>query len=169
MPSGKTHDFFNIIILVAAVALVFLTTWLSENVDEDVLKNSMILFLGAYVFSTFMLSPDLDLKKNRSKLNWGFLRWIWWPYSKVMKHRGISHSILFGVLTRVFYVYTVYLIVLFLFYFFGDFDMDELPFWFVGSDEFEWEYLISMLVGFYFPSIFHTLLDNLVTKEKRKK
>lgn len=169
MPSGRTHDLFNVGMLLVLAIGVALYSFLADNMDEDVLENCLFLFLGAYFFSTFLLSPDLDLKKNRSKLNWGFLRWIWWPYSKTFKHRGLSHSLIWGIPTRLIFIYLIYFSGLMVFYVLGDYYFEEMPFWFVDADNFEVEYVAALLLGVYLPSITHSLLDVMVTHEKKAK
>ncbi len=169
MPSGKTHDIANVVLILFGITVIVSYNVLSKHMDEDIFNNCLILFVSAYAFSTFLLSPDLDLKRNRSKLNWGFLRWIWQPYSKVFKHRGISHSILWGILTRLIYIYAVYFTALLIYYFFSDMDFNDLPFLFVDSDEIRWQYITALLLGVYIPSIFHTVLDRAVTGIKTGK
>ncbi len=167
MPSGKTHDIANVIIILFGVTLIISYNVLSQHMDEDIFQNCLILFVCAYAFSTFFLSPDLDLKRNRSKLNWGFLRWIWRPYSKVFKHRGISHSFIWGIPTRLIYIYAVYFISLVIYFFLVDIDFHELPFLFVETEEIRWQYIAALLLGIYIPSFSHTLLDLAVTGIKR--
>lgn len=167
MPSGKTHDIANVILILFGFTVIISYNVLSEHMDEDIFNVCLILFVSAYTFSTFFLSPDLDLRRNRSKLNWGFFRWIWWPYSKVFKHRGISHSILWGIPTRLIYIYLVYFTVIIIYFFLSDIDFDELPFLFVEIDEIRWQYIASLILGVYIPSVSHTVLDNAVTGIKR--
>ncbi|HCL58015.1 MAG TPA: hypothetical protein DHW82_13555 [Spirochaetia bacterium] len=170
MPSGKTHDFFNILVLIVGIAVVFSYNLLADQMDEDVLKNCLYLFLGSYIFSTFMLSPDLDLHKNRSKLNWGFLRFIWYPYSKIFSHRGISHSLIFGILTRLVYIYFFYFLGLLAYWYYSDIDFEDLRFLFVEAPgDFEIAYGITFLAGIYFPSILHSILDWFVSSVKKSK
>lgn len=52
-----------------------------------------ILVLG-YIFSTYFLSPDLDHDVGAASYRrWGILRFIWYPYKRLVHHRSwISHS-----------------------------------------------------------------------------
>lgn len=61
-------------------------------------------FLGAYLFSTFFLSPDLDLWHSQSRRSWGALGILWLPYARLFRHRGLSHHWLWGPLSRVGYL-----------------------------------------------------------------
>ena len=63
-----------------------------------------LLYTAGFVFSTFMLGPDLDLYYSKVNKNWGVLRFIWWPYAKVSKHRGLSHAPFISSFIRIFYV-----------------------------------------------------------------
>jgi len=65
------------------------------------------VFASSYVLSTFLLSPDLDLHHSSPTQNWGFLKMIWWPYSKLFKHRGLSHAPLLGTGSRLLYLCTL--------------------------------------------------------------
>ena len=38
-----------------------------------------MIFAGAFLVSTFFLSPDLDLFHSAPNRNWKFLRIVWWP------------------------------------------------------------------------------------------
>lgn len=38
---------------------------------------------------------------------WGRLAFLWWPYAKLFRHRGISHHVLWGPLTRLLYLTVV--------------------------------------------------------------
>ena len=63
-----------------------------------------INFAAGYIFASFFLSPDLDLFYSTATKNWKFLRILWWPYSKLMKHRGLSHSLFLATITKLLYM-----------------------------------------------------------------
>jgi uncharacterized metal-binding protein len=52
------------------------------------------------VISTLILSPDMDLFTSKSMDDWGILRYFWWPYTKIVKHRDRLHTPLLGTLVR---------------------------------------------------------------------
>jgi uncharacterized metal-binding protein len=96
MPSGKTHDKITVMTAAAAVPI----WWLYAPV-----KNipAVIVTLAAYLFSGFWLSDDLDTNSIAYQ-RWGLLRWLWWPYQKLVPHRSwISHGLGVGPLLRVVY------------------------------------------------------------------
>lgn len=99
MASGKTHDKI---------------TWISGGVITAALLASnpanpiLVGFFGAsYLFSGFMFGPDLDTHSIQLK-RWGFLKIIWLPYKKSIRHRSpLSHGFLLGTAIRVLYLGTI--------------------------------------------------------------
>ena len=64
------------------------------------------------MFSTFYLSPDLDVDSRIYK-RWKLLRIIWKPYKDLFKHRKTSHHIIFGPLSLIGYLaFLIFLLVL---------------------------------------------------------
>lgn len=55
-------------------------------------------------FGTLLVTPDLDLRLNDARRNWGPLRFIWAPYAALSKHRGMSHTYLAGPAIRLLYL-----------------------------------------------------------------
>ncbi|MBB6017495.1 metal-binding protein [Deinococcus radiopugnans] len=103
MPSGRVHNLINIAAysVLAAAALV-----LSRQELLTVTPVQALNFTVAYAAGTFLLSPDLDLADGRvdSKRHWGLLGFVWVPYGKLFRHRGLSHSWVIGPLTRLAYL-----------------------------------------------------------------
>lgn len=96
MPSGKTHTLLNLAALPAAVLA-------AKHFGG--LSNDLLAFgAGSFVVATFFLSPDLDLARSRPTYRWKWLAPIWWGYHRIFKHRGLSHSLFLGSLTRVAYL-----------------------------------------------------------------
>jgi uncharacterized metal-binding protein len=97
MPSGKVHD--RITVIGAAVAAP--TYYLLTPVPKDLAAG--VTLVVAILFSGLFLSPDLDLNSSIYH-RWGPLRFLWWPYQKLMPHRSyLSHSFIVGPLLRVAY------------------------------------------------------------------
>ncbi len=95
MPSGSTHDRITLWSLPIVTALSAVLTRSS---------NLTLLVSGGFLFSGLVLSPDLDLHSRPFK-RWGWLRWIWIPYQKAMRHRSVfSHGPLIGTTLRVLYL-----------------------------------------------------------------
>lgn len=96
MPSGKVHDALTVITAAAAVPV-----WYLHSPDRSPLP--IITVLGAYVFSGFYFSEDLDTRSAAYR-RWGPLRFLWWPYQKLVPHRSwVSHGLGVGPLLRVAY------------------------------------------------------------------
>ncbi len=96
MPSGKTHD--KITVITAAAAL---PVWWLHDPARNV--PALAVTLAAYLFSGFWLSDDLDTNSIAYK-RWGVLRFLWWPYQKLVPHRSwVSHGLGVGPLLRVVY------------------------------------------------------------------
>ena len=108
MPSGKTHtriDLFLLVVILAAAA--YFWGGLAGFFGRDEMAEYAMAFVVAYLFGTFLLSPDMDLNTSGPMKNWGVLRLLWRPYAHLFKHRGISHMPIVGTLTRVLYIFIV--------------------------------------------------------------
>ena len=108
MPSGKTHtriDLFLLVVILGAVA--YFWRILADFFGQDELAEYGIAFVVAYLFGTFLLSPDMDLNTSDPMKNWGVLRLLWRPYAHLFKHRGLSHMPIVGTFTRVLYIVVV--------------------------------------------------------------
>src|SRR2546423_7087468 len=94
MPSGRTHDRLTFLL----AAPTFVVAWvLAGSITLAVVVTCAMLFGG------LMFGPDLDIQ-SRQYTRWGFLRFIWWPYRVVFRHRSRwSHGLLFGTMIRVLY------------------------------------------------------------------
>lgn len=97
MPSGRTHD--------------RLAWWSSGLLAFGIGLSGwpdLALWAGAgSLFGGLMFSGDLDTVSRPLK-RWGWLRWLWWPYRRLVPHRGThSHGLVWGPLFR-----SAYLIVL---------------------------------------------------------
>jgi len=98
MPSGQTHDRITIwsVPVVASSTLI-------------ITRNSSITLLvaGGFMFGGLMFGPDLDIY-SRQFQRWGFLRYIWLPYQKSLRHRSfLSHGPIIGTTLRVVYLMTI--------------------------------------------------------------
>ena len=95
MPSGRTHDRITLWTL----PWVTLGTWLVTRSGDLTL-----LVVAGFLFGGLMLSPDLDLP-SRPFQRWGWFRWIWIPYQKLLRHRSVfSHGLLIGTMVRSLYL-----------------------------------------------------------------
>lgn len=160
MPSGRTHLRIELITLPLWALLFYLFV--------DAAWGAVALFVGAYLFSSLLLSPDLDLRHNEARQRWGLLGFVWLPYTKIFKHRGVSHSLLFGTLTRLGYLALLAVIVALGLSYFNVWAMPvaqvpwtKLDLWLVGI----------LLGGLWFPNILHAFvdrLDSLLPRRRRR-
>jgi len=146
MPSGKSHLRLELFLLPVFLAGIYLM---------DVGWPLLLAFSSAYLFSSLLLSPDLDLRSNATRRRWGPLGFIWWPYTKVFKHRGLSHNLLLGPLTRIGY--------LFLIGFIAVYGLNHLG---IGANlrlrpGLDREILAMIAIGLYLPNGLHILYDHL--------
>lgn len=98
IPSGKTHNIINL----SAGALLIVPGMILNPMQVE---NYCVA--GGIALSTFLLSPDLDMDGTEPDKGWGILEKIWNPYSKLFRHRGISHMPIIGTLTRLVYLAVV--------------------------------------------------------------
>lgn len=76
----------------------------------DISTSTRFIFAGSFIVATFLLSPDLDIFHSSPNKNWGKMRLVWWPYTKIFSHRGMSHTPILGTWTRILYVFFLILI-----------------------------------------------------------
>lgn len=97
MPSGKVHDGFTVATALGAIPLC---GWYLPPETRPLAW----LVIASYTFSGIWLSSDLDVESSAYR-RWGPLRWLWWPYQKLVPHRSwISHGLGVGPLLRVAYL-----------------------------------------------------------------
>jgi|AGSF01.1.fsa_nt_gi Uncharacterized metal-binding protein len=97
MPSGYTHDRITLWSLPFVAALTFGQTQSS---------NLTLLVSGSFLFGGLMFGPDLDIYSCQYQ-RWGWLRPIWLPYQKSLRHRSfLSHGPLIGTALRILYLTT---------------------------------------------------------------
>jgi uncharacterized metal-binding protein len=153
LPSGKTHTQFELVVLpiLAGACYYFLKPDWTE----------LALFASAYLMTSLFLSPDLDLHKNSTRRRWGVLGFIWAPYSTFFKHRGLSHSLIIGPLTRLIYLSIVVGLILYGLTVAGV-TLPKEPLSWLSED-----LLFVLAAGIYLSNIMHVLLDRTVTLFKR--
>ena len=103
MPSGNTHDLITFLLAAptAAMTYYFTNDWMLTAIAT-----------AAMLFGGLMFGPDLDIQ-SRQYTRWGPLRFLWWPYKVVLRHRSRwSHSIMLGTLVRIIYFLAVVTIIL---------------------------------------------------------
>ncbi|MEL4304673.1 DUF2227 family putative metal-binding protein [Methanococcoides sp. LMO-2] len=153
MPDAKTHDAINIGTMIAILAgLSYLVIWEKNSIAVRYLNSYTIaLFSMSYLFGTFFLSPDLDIESTPYK-RWGVLRFIWWPYKVIFKHRGISHNPILGPLSIVANLAVIVALLLLL----AGVDLHTVPL----------RFAVVAIVGVMLSIEVHIISDFLVSKMK---
>lgn len=94
MASGRDHDRATWLL-----ALPFGALWWPLLGLEGVICGA-----AAFLAGGLWLSPDLDTRSNPTR-RWGPLRWLWWPYRRLLVHRSLlSHGPLIGSACRLIYL-----------------------------------------------------------------
>jgi uncharacterized metal-binding protein len=95
MASGKNHDRITFWCLPVVAGLSFAITKTTYLTGWTALS---------FLFSGLMFGPDLDIH-SRQYLRWGWLRWLWRPYQRSIRHRSpLSHGPIIGTVVRILYV-----------------------------------------------------------------
>lgn len=155
MPMGMTHRTINTAASVPITAGTLLIGWTPPQ--------ALALFAG-YSFATFFVNPDLDIE-SMGYNSWGWLRFIWWPYQKILGHRcWISHFPVISTLLRIVYLLWFPIVLLLLL---GttaqavarDFIFDWWPI--LGA------YLVIFVLGMILSDTLHAILDTVSTELKQ--
>lgn len=93
MSSGKNHEKINVVVLVVLL--------LGSSLFQSLTITGYFVFgICGYVVGTYYLNPDLDIV-SRPYMRWGLIRFIWFPYRKLIVHRSVlSHGHLIGDILR---------------------------------------------------------------------
>lgn len=157
MPSGKTHDKINFVILI----LIFISLLKNEImvmlpfIDYSVVitQVDIIVFTFMYVVGTLYLSPDLDIHSYPFQ-RWKILRYIWVPYQTIFSHRDVLHHPVFGPLLILSTLYLLCLPLLIL----GEIDViHDIPF----------DWMLYGGIGYVVSFELHILSDVVGSKLKR--
>lgn len=153
MPNGNTHNKINITILFL-ILLGLHAPFCNANIPSEYLSvTSIAVFSIAFLFGTYYLSPDLDIKSD--PLNrWGIFKIIWKPYQKIFGHRGKLHNPILGPLIIILTVGTVFVAPVLVLL---DLNARVVP----------QELLISMFAGMVLSIETHIAADLVSTRKKR--
>lgn len=150
MANYKTHVGFNLFLTLPI--LVGLGCYFVQLSEE-----ALIIFTAAFTYATLFMNPDLDLVHQIKLFSLrGFLTLPFRGYSRICKHRGISHSFLLGSLTRIVWLSAI----VFLFAF--SFSFSDTIFSFCKKFKL---YFIYILTGICLADWSHLLLDAKKTRK----
>lgn len=109
MSNYKSHNLFNCVITFPLFILIAYK-FFSPTTKE------LCLFSFFYFYTTFFMSPDMDISHKIKLFSLrGFLTFPFRLYSRIFKHRGLSHFFFIGSLTRIFWLCLWGLLILYLF------------------------------------------------------
>ena len=163
MARGKGHDRFNLLVGAVLVGLLL------------GLSNPLILvscFAMGWLVATLVFSPDSDVMPKKRT---GVLAFFLYPYAIFFKHRGISHSLFFGTLTRVFYVLMVFGLMIFVLNRMGYLVFGAMGYWqgiwaFIKGYDYSlvsYKMITWLYLGMFLADLAHILLDRLISSFKR--
>nr|WP_221284383.1 metal-binding protein [Deinococcus humi] len=155
VPSGRVHNLINI----AAYSVLAAATLILSRQDLLTITPVQALnFTLAYAAGTFLLSPDLDLADGRvdSKRHWGLLGFVWVPYGKLFRHRGLSHSWVLGPLTRLAYLaLLITLVVGVLRYVVPGMTLPTIP------QPISLKFIVPLVLGYFLSQWLHLIADGI--------
>ncbi len=95
MPGFAGHTLANSLVLVGTSAILADRGWpVASIIAVDV----------GIAISTLVLSPDMDLFTSKPMEEWGILKYFWWPYARLVKHRDRLHTPILGTTVRWMYL-----------------------------------------------------------------
>lgn len=95
MANYKVHSAFNLCLV---LPILIAGTYYIFHPDRMLL----LTFVTAFAYSTLFMNPDLDLAHSIKLVSIrGFLSIPFRSYSMIFQHRGLSHSVVFGSMTRI--------------------------------------------------------------------
>jgi len=163
MSSGKHHDRLNLLVgMISAGTLIgFTLNWALA-----------FFYLSGWLFSTLFFSPDTDVVPKKRA---GFLQFILYPYSILFKHRGLSHHLLLGTLTRLVYGIIVFGFLILIFYKMGYLSISLSHY---GNFMYEliknfdynlpvYRYFVWFFLGMFLSDFCHILVDKFTSLIKR--
>lgn len=110
MSNYKTHVSFNLFLTLPISLAALYYRYSPEN-------PLIITFVSAFIYSTCFMNPDLDLVHQIRLFSLrGILTLPFRFYSKVFRHRGLSHSLFFGTATRIAWLSALGLLIFYLIY-----------------------------------------------------
>ncbi|GAB4419783.1 MAG: metal-binding protein [Bacteriovoracaceae bacterium] len=162
MASGRWHDRLSLVS--GAVSTGALFVFLGAEVA--------VSYTVGFLFATLMFSPDTDvMPKKRS----GLLQFFLYPYSILFKHRGISHALFIGTLTRIIYGVILSSIIFYILNRMGHTQINEsdvlnaLVSFFTHYDYryFEYRVITWIFVGMTMADLIHILVDRVSSLLKK--
>jgi uncharacterized metal-binding protein len=154
MPSGRTH-----LVIEAGILSALAAAGAGLVLRGSLPTETLLAFVGGFAFSMTFLTPDLDLVHSRPMRRWGRLSILWWPYARMFRHRGVSHHMVWGPLTRM-----AYLTLLAVAAAVGIGALLGAPLSLGSPPASVW----AILAGIYAPNVAHTVVDAVAPPRRRR-
>ncbi len=117
---------------------------------------------SSFIFATFFLSPDLDLAHKIPLFSWrGLFSIPFRLYSRFFRHRGLSHIIAVGTISRILWLGLLFLILFAAF--FRTYPKPSLLYEFFIQNK---PLLLSIFTGICLADFSHILVDIISSKMK---
>ena len=161
MPGFVGHTAANAVVLLGTSAVMRWQGWSWQDVAA---------VDAGIAIASLVLSPDMDLFNSKSMEDWGILRFFWWPYSKLAKHRDRLHLPIFGTTIRWLYVLGILFLLVMLFRFWFRRIGLQVQFDFAGDTDdiiYNALYLVDIFIGAVIADTTHYILDISTTRFKR--
>ena len=157
MPSGKTHDLLIKIFLPFVVFGGYIFEYITRGRPAYEAVTYAIIYGCLYMFSGYVLSPDLD-RHSTPYNRWGYFKWYWRPYQKVIKHRSPwSHWIILGTLIRLAYILWIPVVILLIF----DIDIAKYA-------KLYWVDIVAFFIAMDLASAIHIISDYTYSGVKKR-
>lgn len=153
MPGFTGHSIANSVALVGTTAYMWSEHW---SLPDILAVDAGILI------ATVALSPDMDLFTSRPMEDWGVMKYFWWPYARVVKHRDRLHTPILGTSVRWLYTLAIFSILTALLAFVLRQVGFKISFNFTGDSEdavYYLLYLLDMFIGGNIADAMHFGLD----------
>lgn len=150
MSNYRTHTLFNFLLALPICGAVAVVVWAPPF-------SWVITAAAVFIYGTLFMNPDLDLayQINPRSIR-GILAFPFRGYAMIFRHRGLSHSLLFGTLTRLIWLG---LWVVLCCYLYENFSSKTIR-WMRLFDRYE-PLLIAGSMGLFLADASHLLLDKL--------
>ncbi|MBI5274247.1 MAG: DUF2227 family putative metal-binding protein [Chlamydiales bacterium] len=148
MAQYKTHTIVNLLIGLPLVYLLLGPYFHLPN-------NQIIICSSSFIIGTLFMSPDMDVADKIKIFSLrGILSLPFRLYAKVFKHRGISHVILLGTITRLVWIAFLMLLVFYLIYRALPSTTNLLTFYRQYKG-----YILFAFLGIVIADVFHLIVD----------
>ena len=127
--------------------------------------------LFGFLFGTYYLTPDLDIDGSEPDRNWGIFENFWNLYSRLFSHRGWSHNLLIGTLTRLLTLTLIILwcYILFILFVYETIDIYKHLIIFIEFINNNLDKIFKVSIGIFLSDMVHIVSDLLYSSYKQNR